>query len=183
METKENEHYRETSYTTMLREFHDLTQNDWHEEPIIPDQSRLELRSHLIVEEAREFEKAAKERNLVEMADGLIDLLYVTFGSIGELGLGNIVADLFEEVHRSNMSKLCKTEQEAKDTVSWYGSGVGVDQCEASYRFYRGFFIVYRISDGKTLKNKNYSPANISGIIETHLNKGDDQDWANSMED
>lgn len=165
------EKYRESLYMTMLRHFHEVTENDWHEEPTIPSKERLQLRANLIVEEAREFEQAAKDENLTEMADALVDLLYVTMGSVGELGLSKIFADLFEEVHRSNMSKICKTEAEALETIRAYEEGInGLDKCVAKYRPCKtcGGFIVYRESDNKTLKSINYSPADIVGILETH---------------
>lgn len=160
--------YRESEYLTLVRDFHRHTKNNWNEIPVVPYMDRLELRSHLIIEEAREFEVAAKTQDLVGMADALVDLLYVTFGSVGELGMGSIIAELFEEVHRSNMSKLCKTEEIAKATVKWYAEGIDVDKCEANYQYSNGMYIVYRVSDGKTLKSKDYSPANIGGILEAH---------------
>lgn len=62
------------------------------------------LRCRLIEEEFDEFTKACSCENLVEMADGLADLLYVTIGAALEFGIP--IDRVFAEVHRSNMTKL-----------------------------------------------------------------------------
>jgi|SRR5690606_14633820 len=167
-----------------VKDFHSLTNNPWHEKPLIPMKERCQLRANLITEEASEFEKAVKEGRLVDAADGLIDLLYVTYGSLGELGLANIAEDLFQEVHRSNMSKACKTEQEAIETVKYYDSPLAKqDRCKAAYKANGDYFLVYRISDGKTLKSINYSRADLYSIIESELTREDDQAWAEDLKD
>lgn len=155
---------------SMLKEFQELTENDWYENPIAPTRARLELRTHLITEEAREFEVAAGKGDYVAMADALVDILYVTFGSFGELGMPNIAAELFSEVHRSNMSKLCNTLQEAEETVKWYRDEVDkADRCIAKHRPIGEKFLVYRVSDNKTLKSKYYSKANLKTIIDRQV--------------
>ena len=148
-----------------VKTFHRLTENDWRETPGVPGEDRLALRTNLIIEEAREFEEAAKKGDLVEMADALTDLLYVTYGSLGELGLANIADHLFDEVQASNMSKVCKTKEEAELTVAWYKDQKKTGQCEAEFRAVPGGFLVERVSDGKILKSKNYSPVNLVDII------------------
>ncbi len=61
------------------------------------------LRARLIAEEAGETIAAIHEENLVEIADGLADLLYVTFGTA--IAYGIPIAAVFAEVQRSNMTK------------------------------------------------------------------------------
>jgi hypothetical protein len=72
--------------------------------PCLPAQERCELRYSLIREELEEFKEACEHHDFVGAVDGLIDLLYVVFGSCVELGIEPKL--LFDEVHRSNMSKL-----------------------------------------------------------------------------
>jgi predicted HAD superfamily Cof-like phosphohydrolase len=60
-------------------------------------------RARLIVSEASEFLEAADQADLVEMVDALADILVVTYGTAIELGVD--LEPVFEEVHRSNMSK------------------------------------------------------------------------------
>ena len=62
------------------------------------------LRHDLIVEELEELEKAIKEKNIVEVADALTDILYVTYGAGHAFGID--LDKCFDEVEKSNMSKL-----------------------------------------------------------------------------
>ena len=70
-----------------------------------PDVSkRKELRLSLISEELRELSDALDEDNAVEAADALADLAYVVIGAAIEWGIP--LAEVFAEVHRSNMTKV-----------------------------------------------------------------------------
>ncbi len=71
--------------------------------PTIPDVETLLLRSGLIVEEAGEFLKAARNNDMVEMTDALADLLYVTYGAAIVMGVD--LEPISAEVQRSNMTK------------------------------------------------------------------------------
>ena len=62
------------------------------------------LRIKLIEEELQEFKKAIQENNLIEVADALTDILYVTYGAGHAFGID--LDKCFEEVQQSNMSKL-----------------------------------------------------------------------------
>ena len=69
-----------------------------------PEEQIIKLRIDLIKEELNELTDAIKQRNLVEVADALTDILYVTYGAGHSFGIN---LDLcFTEVQRSNMSKL-----------------------------------------------------------------------------
>ena len=63
-----------------------------------------QLRYSLINEELEELKKALKEKNLIEVADALTDILYVTYGAGHAFGIN--LDNCFGEVQRSNMSKL-----------------------------------------------------------------------------
>ena len=63
-----------------------------------------QLRYDLIDEELKELGQAIEERNIVEVADALTDLLYVVYGAGHSFGLD--LDKCFEEVHNSNMTKL-----------------------------------------------------------------------------
>ena len=62
------------------------------------------LRIKLIEEELGEFKKAINEKNLIEVADALTDILYVTYGAGHAFGID--LDKCFNEVQKSNMSKL-----------------------------------------------------------------------------
>ena len=68
----------------------------------------LNLRFNLMKEENEEYLQAAKEGDLVEIADALGDMLYILFGTILKHGLQDKIEDVFLEIQRSNMSKLDK---------------------------------------------------------------------------
>ena len=98
---------------SLVAEFHQTFKHPILELPQIPNESRSKLRLSLLAEELKELETAIIEKNIVEVADAFCDLQYVLSGAILEFGLGNKFKALFEEVQRSNMSKACKTEEEA----------------------------------------------------------------------
>ena len=62
------------------------------------------LRVSLIEEELEELKQAIREKNLLEVADALTDLLYVTYGAGHAFGIN--LDKCFDEVQKSNMSKL-----------------------------------------------------------------------------
>jgi len=116
-----------------------------------------------LAEELKELEVAIREKDIVEVADALCDIQYVLSGAILEFGLGDKFKALFEEVQRSNMSKACETEDEAKATVAHY---LQKDGTECYYKEAGGKWLVYRKADDKTIKSVNYSPANLKKILE-----------------
>lgn len=110
-----------------VKEFHqkfDLVIND---NPTIVDEETLKLRCKLLLEEVKEFCVATGyapsfdiysgepilehrwEANLIEMADALADIQYVTDGAAISLGID--LEPISDEVHRSNMTKLWKTNE------------------------------------------------------------------------
>ena len=99
-----------------------------------PQEYPSELRTALIVEECMEFGKAAEENNFVEMIDAICDILYVTYGAAIAMGID--IDPFFDEVHRSNMSKL---DPITKQPI--------------------------RRADGKILKPNTYSPPNIKELL------------------
>jgi predicted HAD superfamily Cof-like phosphohydrolase len=64
------------------------------------------LRFELMREENEEYLEAVRDNNLVEIADALGDMLYILCGTIVEHGLQHKIEDVFDEIQRSNMSKL-----------------------------------------------------------------------------
>ena len=67
---------------------------------------KVQLRYELMKEENEEYLEAAKSENLIEIADALGDMLYILCGTIIEHGLQHKISEVFEEIQRSNMSKL-----------------------------------------------------------------------------
>ena len=98
-------------------------------------QNDIQLRFDLLKEENEEYINAAKNGDMVEVADALGDLMYILFGTIMKHGMQNKIVEVFEEIQRSNMSKL------------------GIDGKP-----------IYR-EDGKVLKGPNYFKPNIQTIL------------------
>lgn len=94
------------------------------------------LRFNLMDEENKEYLEAANNGDLVEVADALGDMLYILCGTILEHGMQYKIEEVFNEIQRSNMSKL------------------GSDGRP-----------IYR-KDGKVLKGPNYFKPNIQGVLD-----------------
>ena len=145
-----------------VAEFHKTFKHPILETPQIPTPDRCKLRVSLIAEELKELEEAIADNDLVEVADALADIQYVLSGAILEFGLGNKFKSLFDEVQRSNMSKTCKSMEEAEATRKHY---MDKDGTESYIEESDGHFLVYRLEDKKTLKSVNYSPADLKSIL------------------
>lgn len=93
------------------------------------------LRFNLMKEENEEYLEAVQNNNLTETADALGDMLYILCGTILEHGLQHKIEEVFEEIQRSNMSKL---DHDGKP--------------------------IYR-EDGKVMKGPNYFKPNFEAIL------------------
>ncbi len=145
-----------------VSEFHKTFQHPILDTPQIPAEQRCRLRVNLIVEELQELEEAIKDNDLVEISDALCDIQYVLSGAILEFGLGDKFSELFNEVQRSNMSKACRSIEEAEATIAHYREKDGID---CFYQEKDGLYLVYRKDDHKTMKSVNYSPADLNSIL------------------
>ena len=81
--------------------------------PSFPDDNIIKLRINLIKEELLELEEALNEKNIEETADALTDILYVTYGAGHAFGIN--LDKCFDEVQKSNMSKLDKSKKPIYD--------------------------------------------------------------------
>jgi len=77
---------------------------DVKEKAEFPENKIVKLRIDLIEEELNELKEAIKNKDIVEVADALTDILYVTYGAGHSFGVN--LDECFDEVQRSNMSKL-----------------------------------------------------------------------------
>ncbi len=119
-----------------VKEFHEAFGLGLKNSPIANlSEQKLKLRFDLMAEENEEYLEAAKNNDLVEVADALGDMLYILCGTILEHGMQYKIEEVFDEIQRSNMSKLG-------------GNG------EPIYR-----------EDGKVMKGPNYFKPNIEKIL------------------
>tara|TARA_B100001741_G_scaffold179564_1_gene147925 strand:+ start:1445 stop:1837 length:393 start_codon:yes stop_codon:yes gene_type:complete len=98
----------------------------------------IKLRFNLMKEENEEYYEAAKRNDMTEVADALGDMLYILCGTILSHGMQNKIHEIFEEIQRSNMSKL---DEDGKP--------------------------IYR-SDGKVMKGPKYFKPNIKAILKNN---------------
>ncbi|MBK9402154.1 MAG: nucleoside triphosphate pyrophosphohydrolase family protein [Bacteroidetes bacterium] len=100
------------SIINSVKEFHEVFGLDYEESPRADiDMRMIELRHRLMAEENDEYLEAAKNNDLVQIADALGDKLYILCGTIIAHGLQHKIVEVFEEIHRSNMSKLDENGQ------------------------------------------------------------------------
>ena len=120
-----------------VRAFHEAFKIDNQNSPTIEIPSSIkELRFNLMKEENEEYLEAAKNNDLVEVADALGDMLYILCGTILAHGMHDKIEEVFNEIQRSNMSKLGEDGRP-----------------------------IYR-EDGKVLKGPNYFKPNIKEILD-----------------
>ena len=98
-------------------------------------EAKNNLRFNLMKEENEEYLEAVQNNDVVEIADALGDMLYILCGTILEHGLQHKIEEVFDEIQRSNMSKL------------------GADGKP-----------IYR-EDGKVMKGPNYFKPNFEEIL------------------
>ena len=145
-----------------VKKFHTTFQHPVLETPQIPARKRADLRVSLLQEELNELKEAIETDDLVEVADALADIQYVLAGAILEFGLGDKFKGIFDEVQRSNMSKACKTLEEAEATQKHYKEN---KDTESYIKELNGQWLVFRKEDDKTLKSVGYSPADIPAFL------------------
>lgn len=106
------------------------------------DSKRDALHFDLLIEEVEEFREACENEDVEKIFDGIGDIMFVAISAAIERGGAPILEDVIMEICRANISK----------------RGSSPDNN------------VYR-KDGKVLRSKNYTPPDIKGIINKHLNK------------
>ena len=92
-----------------VKEFHEVFRIGNAEEVKLITEKEYLLRYNLIKEENEEYLEACKNGDIVEIADALGDQLYILFGTILKHGLEHKIEEIYDEIHRSNMSKLDET--------------------------------------------------------------------------
>jgi hypothetical protein len=139
-------------------------------EPVIPERKEWEFVYNFVLEELEEYREACERGDIVEVLDALCDITYVAVGNGAMLhGLKDKVWPAYQEVQASNLSKACKTEEEAQATVDKRS----IEQGEAChYEKVGEYFIVYRTRDKKVMKNINYFRPDLSQFFtEDQLSK------------
>jgi predicted HAD superfamily Cof-like phosphohydrolase len=133
--------------------------------PNIPAQKEWQFVYDFVLEELEEYKVACENGDIVEILDALCDITYVSLGNGAMLhGLKEKIPGAYAEVQRSNMSKACKTKEEADETVQSGEKRYGED---CHFEKSGEVFIVYRTRDRKVVKSNYYSPAELTQFFTT----------------
>lgn len=89
-----------------VHHFHETFKIGNANEPTLVDEKVYSLRFNLMKEENDEYLEACQKGDLTEIADALGDQMYILFGTILKHGLQHKIEEVFDEIQRSNMSKL-----------------------------------------------------------------------------
>ena len=129
-------------------------------EPTIPEEKEWKFVYNFILEELEEYREACERGDIVEVLDALCDITYVSIGNGTMLhGLKSKIWPAYQEVQASNMSKACKTEEEAIQTVSQRSEEQG-QACHFE-KVAEGRYVIYRTRDRKVLKSLSYFRPNL----------------------
>ena len=129
------------------------------------DPKLVQLKLDLILEEVQEFKDAIKDKNMTEILDSVSDILYVVYGAATAFGFD---ADkTFEIVQKSNMSKLCETEDDAQETVRRYQTEVPQRYDSPTYKQSDDgvHWVVYNQNTMKILKNYKYQKVDFTSVL------------------
>lgn len=141
-------------YISEVEEFNHTFGKPNNYTPSIPEEKEWMFVYNFILEELEEYKEACQAGNIVEVLDALCDITYVATGNGTMLhGLKDKFEEAYAEVQASNMSKACKTEEEAIKTVEVRS----LEQKTAChYEKVGDYYIVYRTRDRKVMKSINY---------------------------
>lgn len=166
----------------LVEHFHKVMNHPIGQKPNSIPRNRVGLRLALILEELNELsigygcneEFHAQLQNVLakpidyseaselEQLDAYCDLQYVLNGAIIESGMQNIINSAFNEVHRSNMSKVCKTKEEVDYNVKVYEEK-GI---KLSYEVNDYGYVLKNAETNKVIKPLHYSPANLKQFLD-----------------
>jgi hypothetical protein len=147
-------------FVSEVEEFNAIMGKPNNYTPVIPDEKEWMFVYNFILEELEEYKHACETGNIVEVLDALCDITYVSLGNGSCLhGLKDKVWPAYQEVQASNLSKACTSEEEAQETVR-VRSQEQKEPCH--YEKVGDYYIVYRSSDRKVMKNINYFRPDLS---------------------
>ena len=140
-------------------EFNRTFGKPYNYEPTIPEEKEWKFVYDFCIEEINEYREACENGDIVEILDALCDIAYVTLGNGVMLhGLKDKIWPAYQEVQASNMSKSCKTQAEAKQTVAIRAEEQG-EECH--FEKVGDRYVVYRTRDRKVMKSVKYFRPNL----------------------
>lgn len=119
-----------------VKQFQEAFGVDLPKRPTLLPKNRAAFRQVLLEEEVDEIRRGFESEDIVQVADGIIDSMYILIGTAHEYGFSDRLSILFDEVHRSNMSKMGRDGK-----------------------------AIFR-EDGKVMKPDTYSPPKLATILQ-----------------
>jgi hypothetical protein len=154
-------------FVSEVEEFNAIMGKPNNYNPVIPDEKEWMFVYNFILEELEEYKHACETGNITEVLDALCDITYVSLGNGAMLhGLKDKVWPAYQEVQASNLSKACTSEEEAQETVR-VRSAEQKEPCH--YEKVGEYYIVYRSSDRKVMKNINYFRPDLSKFLTNNI--------------
>ena len=120
-----------------------------------PSKEEKDLALSLIIEEMNELLEASKNEDVIKIADGIGDLIWVTHQLACIYGID--VAKVIQEIYKSNMSKVCYSEKESIEREDCNYMKVNVDGKDG--------FILFRKSDGKVQKPSTFIEPDLKTVL------------------
>ena len=146
---------KQVPFISEVETFNEVMGKSWQNRttPTI-DKADADFVIKFIQEELDELKQAVEENDIVGVLDAILDITYVGLGN-GALvfGLKDKIELGYAEVQASNLSKVCKTEEEARLTVIKRSKEQG-EPCH--FEKIGEYWIVYRTRDSKVMKSINY---------------------------
>ena len=141
-------------FVNEVEDFNNLMSKPNNYTPIIPEKKEWQFVYDFVLEELEEYKQACEKGDIVEILDALCDIAYVSLGNGTMLhGLKDKIWPAYQEVQASNMSKACKTQEEAVRTVEVRSQEQG-EPCH--WEQVGDMYIVYRTRDRKVMKSLTY---------------------------
>ncbi len=156
---KESNYQTSVDFVNEVEEFNRTFGKPNNYVPTIPEKKETDFVYDFCIEEITEYQEACKNGDIVEILDAICDIAYVTLGNATMLhGLKDKIWPAYQEVQASNMSKSCKTEEEAIQTVSQRSKE---QNSPCHYEKVGDYYVVYRTRDRKVMKSINYFRPNL----------------------
>ncbi len=146
--------YAFVPFVDEVEDFNNLMSKPNNYTPTIPEKKEWKFVYDFVLEELEEYKEACEKGDIVEILDALCDIAYVSLGNGTMLhGLKDKIWPAYQEVQASNMSKACKTQEEAVNTVKVRSQEQG-EPCH--WEQVGDMYIVYRTRDRKVMKSLTY---------------------------
>jgi predicted HAD superfamily Cof-like phosphohydrolase len=146
--------FADVDFVNEVEEFNKTFGKPNNYEPTVPEEKEWKFVYDFCIEEINEYREACENGDIVEILDALCDIAYVTLGNGVMLhGLKDKIWPAYQEVQASNMSKSCKTQEEARQTVTLRAKEQG-EECH--FEKVGSRYVVYRTRDKKVMKSINY---------------------------